>query len=94
MESEIKLCLQLAFEAGRWMGQVDLEKHMDNEQYSEALLQSYISHTKCIQPSECHNREVVYNLRSNEWRKGVEISANEYLKKAEGILTKYLTKYK
>lgn len=92
MESEIKLCLQLAFEAGKWMGQVDLEKHMDNEQYSESLLHSYITHTKCIQPSECHNREVIYNLRSDEWRKGVELTAKNYLKEAENILIMYLNK--
>lgn len=92
MKSEIKLCLQLAFEAGKWMGQVDLEKHMDNEQYSEALLHSYITHTKCIQPSECHNREVIYNLRSDEWRKGVELTAKNYLKEAEDILITYLNK--
>jgi hypothetical protein len=30
--------LQMAFEYGRWLGQVDLEEHMDNSSYFDALL--------------------------------------------------------
>lgn len=86
LEAEIKACLRLAFEAGRWRGQVDLEEHIDREQYSQALFEAFLTSEKCIQNSECQNREVLYSLRSEKWREGVKLSTSESLKMAEEIL--------
>ena len=90
METEIKACLRLAFEAGRWLGQVDLEEHIDREQYSQSLFEAFLTREKCIQNSECQDREVLYNLRSDKWRDGVKLSTSESLEMAEKILLQAL----
>lgn len=84
LESSIKAALLLAYEAGRWHGQVDLEIAMDKEQYSQALAEVFAS-MKTSLPNDLAStgRTVRYNLRSDEWREGVIKSCLEYFEKAE-----------
>ena len=87
----IKAALELAFEAGKWAGQVELEEHFDRQQYSTAIIESFQS-KKTAMPTESASmgRTVKVNLRSNEWRDGVKKSSREYLEKAELIIAEYL----
>jgi len=84
-----KAAILLAFEAGRWLGQVDLEEHYDREQYAPAFFESLIS-KKTAMPIEkpSTGRTVTVNLRSDEWRAGVKKSAQEYLEQALNMLTR------
>lgn len=81
--------IQLAFEAGKWAGQVELEEHFDREQFSQAVLES-LNSRKTSMPSipESTGRTVTINLRSEQWRNGVKKSAREYLEMAERFLEK------
>lgn len=81
------MALQLAYEAGKWAGQVELEKHYDNEQYSQVIFESILS-KKTSMPfsNESIGNQVLITLRSKEWREGVIKSSKEYLKKAKDIL--------
>ena len=83
----IDAALRIAFEAGRWLGQVDLEKYYDREQYSKVMFESFISR-KTTMPleSQSDGKTVKVNLRSEEWRLGVLKSSKEYLTKAKLIL--------
>lgn len=87
LENNIDLIFELVFTAGRWQGQVDLEKHYDREQYATAAVESIWSRktTKPLHESSSA-RSVNVNLRSEQWRDGVEKSAKGYLKKAKEIL--------
>lgn len=78
-----EMAILLAFEAGRWMGQVDLEEHMDREQYSQVMPEAFISR-RTASPNDLAStgRTVRYNLRSDKWRQGVKQSCLEYLDKA------------
>jgi len=81
--------LLLAFEAGKWVGQVELEEHYDREQYSTAIVESLYSKKNAMPlHDESNGRSVTINLRSNTWREGVRKSANEYLEKAKKLLIK------
>lgn len=79
--------LQLAYEAGRWQGQVDIEEHYDREQYSHVLPEVFVS-KKTGMPSDLAStgRTVRINLRSEQWREGVRRSVREYLDKARSAL--------
>lgn len=83
-EMIIEGALQLAFEAGKWVGQVELEEHFDREQYSTVMAES-VNSRKTSSPGDLasQGRTVRVNLRSDEWRQGVRKSANEYLEKAK-----------
>jgi hypothetical protein len=83
MKNKINCALAIAFEAGRWLGQVDLEEYYENEQYSKSVKDVFYSqiitmpnNTKLI------GKQVIINLRSNEWREGVKKSSLEYLNQA------------
>lgn len=83
MKDTILMAIDLAFEAGKWAGQVELEEHMDNEQFSKAALESVMTRktaAPCDIPSE--GRTVRYNLRSDKWRQGVRKSSVEYKNKS------------
>ncbi len=82
----LEAALELAFEAGRWQGQVDLEEHYDREQYSQALPEVFASR-KTGMPNDLASigRTVRINLRSDEWRKGVRQSVQEYLDRARAL---------
>jgi len=78
-----KAALQMAFEAGKWAGQVELEEHYDNEQYSKVALESiYSKKTAMPLDKASHEKQVTIKLRSDEWRNGVKKSSQEYLEKA------------
>lgn len=83
----IDIALQLAYEAGRWHGQVDLEEHYDNEQYSQVVPEAFISsRTSSPHDFASTGRTIRINLRSDTWRKGVVKSSQEYLEKARKII--------
>ena len=82
----LKSVLELAFMAGRWRGQVDLEEDMDNNCFDACL--SSIHSTKsggaCIHSVAMDNdnpnsKPVKYNLRSDEWKEGVKKTTKEHL---------------
>lgn len=79
----VQASLNLAFEAGKWEGQVELEEHYDREQYSQVLAEA-INSRKTSSPADLasNGRTVRVNLRSQAWRDGVRNSAKEYLEKA------------
>lgn len=72
--------IEKAFELGRWMGQVDLEEHFDNQQYSSAVFES-INSRKTSMPTfpSSQGKQVIVSLRSDEWRKGVEETTKKEL---------------
>lgn len=83
----IEAGLLLAFEAGKWSGQVDLEEHFDRSQYSQALVESIVSRKTSMPTKEASNGKTVsVNLRSDEWRNGVRKSSKEYLDKALNLI--------
>jgi hypothetical protein len=79
--------LQLAYEAGRWQGQVDLEEHYDREQYSQVFPEA-ITSRRTSSPGDLAStgRTVRINLRSEQWREGVRGSVREYMDKARAII--------
>lgn len=83
----ITTAIDIAYEAGKWHGQVELEEHIEKEQFSQALLEAVISR-KTSSPSDCAStgRTVRYNLRSEKWRIGVKKHCEEYKRKALSML--------
>lgn len=79
----VQAALDLAFEAGKWEGQVELEEHYDKEQYSQVLAEA-INSRKTSSPADLasNGNTIRVNLRSQVWREGVRKSAKEYLEKA------------
>lgn len=87
MDDKIKLAIELAFEAGKWVGQVELEEHYDKEQFSTAIMESLVSKKTAMPIDKASTgRTVTINLRSKEWRYGVIKSSNEYKQKAIELL--------
>ena len=85
--SIVKIALELAFEAGKWAGQVELEEHFDREQYASALIESiYIRKMLIPMHLSSTNKSIIINLRSDIWRKGVIKSAKEYMTKAFDLI--------
>lgn len=81
--SIVEVALQLAFEAGKWEGQVELEEHFDREQYMSAMVEVFHSRKNAMPLNDVSNgKTVTINLRSDEWRNGVRKSAKEYVDKA------------
>ena len=90
MRDTILIAIELAFEAGKWHGQVELEEHMDREQYSQVMPEA-INTRRTATPGDLAStgRTVRYNLRSNKWRQGVKKSAAEHKNNAiESIFKK------
>jgi hypothetical protein len=86
----IQVALDLAFEAGKWEGQVELEEHYDSEQYSQSVIEMLYSKKNTTPISGASNgNTVTINLRSKKWRDGVRKSAKEYLEKAMTLVTAY-----
>lgn len=91
IDNLINNTFELAYMAGRWRGQVDLEKHMENDSYFDAFLgviyddkHSMPLHT--VTGAEDFNRPVKYLLRSDNWRNGVTKSSLKDLEEAKEIL--------
>lgn len=84
---KIQMALLLAFEAGKWEGQVELEEHYDKEQYATSIME-YVHSRKNAMPlyESSRGRMITINLRSNDWRDGVRKSADQYLKKAYSLI--------
>lgn len=79
----VDVALQLAFEAGMWAGQVDLEEHYDREQFAKSALEAVYARKNAMPMHEASTEKtVIVNLRSDKWREGVRKSAAEYLEKA------------
>jgi hypothetical protein len=79
----IQVALELAFEAGKWAGQVELEEHYDRSQFAEAFLEAAYARKNSMPMKEASTgRTVTVNLRSDKWREGVRKSSREYLDKA------------
>ena len=78
--SEARGLLLIAFEAGRWMGEVDLEEQYDRDQCGMALAEAMVSRKTCMPcfPAST-GRTVTVNLRSDRWREGVTKRMNEKL---------------
>lgn len=85
----IEAAIAIAFEAGRWAGQVDLEEHFDREQYTNSMREVYAAR-KTAMPvqSASVGRTVTINLRSEEWRVGVKKQVSELLEKARELASK------
>ena len=87
MEDTIKAAIEIAFEAGKWAGQVELETHYDKEQYSTAILEAIHSQKTAMPIVEASTgKTVTVNLRSNEWRQGVVKSADKHKDLAVSII--------
>lgn len=88
--------MEIAFLAGRWHWQVDLEESMDSN-FGDAL-QSSIHAKKTGMPLHTvaggldDSKPVRYFLRSNEWRSCVIKSSRESLERATEQLTNALAK--
>ena len=84
------MALILAFEAGRWHGQVDLEEHYDIEQYGQSIAEVFHTKKTCRPiKKESIGKTVEINLRSDKWRKGVIKSSNAYLQKAKNLFDEF-----
>jgi hypothetical protein len=82
-KESMNAALTLAFEVGKWVGEVELEEHYDRQQYSAALLEVFHSEKRTMPISSASSGSTVQvNLRSQQWRNGVRKSAQEYLEKA------------
>lgn len=93
----IDAALMIAYEAGRWCGQVDLEEHYDNEQYKDALLEGlYAKRTAMpLYDSAVNRRTVNIELRSDEWREGARKTSQEYVENARQLIYQFIeTKHK
>lgn len=85
----IEYAVEMAFLAGKWAGQAELEEHYDNEQYAQCMLES-INAKNTSMPSQTVSvgKNVSITLRSKKWRKGVIKSATEYKLKCIEMLCK------
>ena len=95
-KAHILYSLQMAFEYGRWLWQVDLEEHMDNSSYFDAFL--WVLHNKkTAMPLhtvsngwDLSTRPVRYNLRSDIWREWVKKTTKDNLEDLWNKLFDYL----
>jgi hypothetical protein len=91
MEDTIRMAIEIAFEAGKWVGQVELEEHYDKEQYSTAIIESLYSKKNAMPIKDASNGKTIeINLRSDKWREGVHKSSGEYKQKAIKMLIDYI----
>jgi hypothetical protein len=91
LDDNIKMCLKIAFEAGRWLGQVDLEEHLDREQFSSCIYEALQSRKTTMPIKEgSTGRTIEYNLRSQKWRNGVKFEAEKLFKESFIVLKKIL----
>ena len=86
----IQVALELAYEAGKWAGQVELEEHYDRSQYAEAFLEAAYSRKNAMPLKDASTgRTVTVNLRSDKWREGARKSSREYLDKAMAFVVQH-----
>ena len=83
LKEKKQVAFALAFEAGKWIGQVELEEHYDKEQYSTSFIEVFHSKKTTMPKNEISSgKTVTINLRSQKWRDGVKKSSKKYLEKA------------
>lgn len=86
----VEAALLLAFEAGKWEGQVELEEHYDRNQFAEAFLEAAYARKNAMPLKDASTgRTVTVNLRSDKWREGVRKSAKEYVDKALAMVVSH-----
>ena len=87
MSDKIKALIDIAFEAGKWAGQVELEEHYDCEQYS-AVMPEVFSSKKTNLPADIASsgRTVRVNLRSQVWRDGVRKTCAEKINNLKNMI--------
>lgn len=86
----IQVALELAYEAGKWAGQVELEEYYDRNQFAEAFIESAYSRKNAMPLKDASTgRTVTVNLRSDKWREGVRKSSREYLDKAMAFVVQH-----
>ena len=83
----IYAAIDLAYEAGKWAGQVDLEEHYDREQFSSAIIETLVAKKTSMPTNKASNgRTVTIDLRSERWRAGVRADSMNYLKIARSLI--------
>lgn len=80
----VDACMVLAYEAGRWRGEVDLEERVDRSQDVQALIIARSGKTdqNLFSPS-LDGRTTEIQLRSEQWREGA--TASSLAKRQEAI---------
>ena len=90
-KATLQACMQIAYEAWKRAGQVELEEHMENWSLADNLLE-YIKSKKTSmpdwQPSE--QRKVVYTLRTEERGNWVKKSSKAYFDSAFDLFCKFV----
>lgn len=84
--TKIDMAFDLAFEAGRWLGQVDLEEHFDRRLGMAAIEVAYSKNHSMPMKDASFDKTIEITLRSDKWRDGVRKSSREYLEKAKQFL--------
>lgn len=86
----VEAALLLAFEAGKWEGQVELEEHYDRNQFAEAMFEAAYSRKNAMPLKDASTgKTVTVNLRSDKWREGVRKSAKEYVERALSLVVSH-----
>ena len=87
VSDKTKALIDIAFEAGKWAGQVELEEHYDCEQYS-AVMPEVFSSKKTNLPADIASsgRTVRVNLRSQVWRDGVRKTCAEKINNLKNMI--------
>jgi hypothetical protein len=76
----IILLLDIAFEIGKWEGQVELEEHYDKEGYGQGILESLYAKKMCMPlHRSITDNQVIIKLRPQKWRDGVRKTCKEKL---------------
>ena len=74
MEKKLfEICIKLAFQSGQWAGEVDLEERMERLRGTHIMFVDipYIKRTTMPLKSFGSDNQVMYSLRSEDWRSGV-----------------------
>ena len=88
MSDKIKALIDIAFEAGKWAGQVELEEHYDCEQYSAVMPEVFSSKkTNLSADIASSGRTVRVNLRSQVWRDGVKKTCAEKINNLRNMIS-------
>ena len=83
-----QLALQLAFEAGKWAGEVEMEERIERQVCCTSLGEyGYCQNTGMpFFPANLENIQSTITLRSQKWRDSVKKQVSEYMEKANKFL--------
>lgn len=92
MSDRIAIAMQVAYELGRWRGQVDLEEHYENEQFSSSAMEVFHARKMSMPllPSSKDN-QVLITLRSQQWRDGVKEHTMKEMERIQGLLAEVIS---